>query len=175
MRTIKDVYLARFPSEIAHYIVSEFIHTLPLDECVRDYGATPEFVISRPDSKKVSPTRILKLACRHGHLALAKLMIEKCAYLEQGLVEACRHGHVALAKLMIANGAIRVNRGLHEACRGGHVSLVKLMIAHGAHQLNRGLYAIGPYNREAIANLLIKNGASERLWDEEVRDEHEHY
>lgn len=67
-----DVLIAKTNSDIAHYIVKEFIHSLSLEDCVRDYGGLPDMILTHPHFRATS--RVYRLACAYRHYPLAQLI-----------------------------------------------------------------------------------------------------
>lgn len=126
--------------DIATHIVKEFIHTASLEECVRDYGAVPEFVLSHPDFNTIDIDTHFIYACRYGHLTLVLILIERGAfYWCWGFYEALENGHLCIADIVyqkLGNEPMLdketynsiLGQGLWFACRGGNHPCVEFML-----------------------------------------------
>jgi len=114
------------------------------------------------DVLRLSPSRILKKACRVGSLDLAKYAISRGATDFNGcLYNACANGHKELAELMISRGATNFDWGLGGACKRGHKELVELMISRGATDFNVGLYYACYGGNKELANFMVSRGATD--------------
>ena len=127
-----------------------------------------------------------EMACKSGHLEIAKLMIKHGANaLNRGLLVACKGGHMDVIDLLMKrkdrncrdrfyeqfNGdmdhlmeeiqATKYDWGLSGACEGGHMDIVNLMIQKGAVNWNMGLIGACAGGFGAIADLMIKKGADD--------------
>jgi hypothetical protein len=83
----------------------------------------------------------LEYACIHGHLDIAKYMVECGANnFNYGLWYACENGHLDIVKYMVECGAYNFNNGLENACYNGRLDIAKYMVGCGANVFNDGLY-----------------------------------
>lgn len=121
--------------------------------------------------------KCLKGACEHGHLDIAKLLIQHGAHdLNGALSHTCsgKDSHFELANLLIDNGAKDWNRCLLHACANGHFELANLMISKGATNLKVALgIAFGGYNLKLVKLLMVKTKTpySILLWDKYIVDD----
>ena len=109
----------------------------------------------------------LSNACRHGHIDIVKLIIEKgvdadadCAL---GLFYACEGGHIDIVKLMIEKGADDWNWGLEGACQCGNIDIIKLLIEKGANP-DYGFYSACYGGNIDIVKFLIEKGTNNWNW-----------
>ena len=130
------------------------------------------------DSDGMAP---LHLACRHGHLLLATLLLdrgsraidEQCCYYGTPLHLACRHGHLSLATLLLDRGCRAIDEHcryhgtpLHLACLNGHLSLALLLLDRGCRAIDvKSPYFGTPlqlscrYGHLSLATLLLDRGS----------------
>ena len=80
----------------------------------------------------------LQVVCKIGSIKLARVMINKGAYWNFGLIGACAGGHIDVVNWTIENGATAWTPGLIGACEGGHKNIARLMMEKGAR--NRDLF-----------------------------------
>eukprot|EP00438_Fugacium_kawagutii_P012892 Skav204566 [mRNA] locus=scaffold2218:25565:27802:- [translate_table: standard] len=126
----------------------------------------------------------LMAAARGGHVAVAKLLLDRSADVgsatsigQTALMRAARGGHEAVAKLLLEHGAdVRSattdgETALMIAAEDGHEAVAKLLLEHGADvgsaatDVKPGftaLMAAAQGGHEAVAKLLLKHGADVR-------------
>ena len=87
----------------------------------------------------------LYMACKFGHLEVARLLVENGADINRAmdggytyLFTACSKGHLDVARLLVENGA-DVNKADHDgwtplftSCGKGHLDIVRLLVEKGA-------------------------------------------
>ena len=129
----------------------------------------------------------LYAACKNGHVAVARLLIDKGAAVDWAtkdgatpLYVACAYGHVGAARLVLEKGA-ETERAMEDgatplyiACQEGHVGAALLLLdkgadVHKASKSNRTPLHEASYNGHIdVVRLLLANGADADL---DVKDE----
>ena len=118
-------------------------------------------------------------SCRHGHLSLATLLLDRGS----GAIDAknirgwtplhlsCIDGHLSLATLLLDRGSgaidakdIRGDTPLHRSCIDGHLSLATLLLDRGSAIDAKGSYGYTPLHRScrhgrlSLVALLLDRG-----------------
>jgi hypothetical protein len=98
----------------------------------------------------------LQKAAKSGNIAIVNLLIPRTTDYDWALSAACRHGHVHIATVLLRHTNTGVEEAFGDACGGGHVAAAKLMVAHGADELMYGFYRACDKDHLHVVQYLIE-------------------
>jgi FOG: Ankyrin repeat len=120
--------------------------------------------------------RGLILACKNGHLEVAKFLVDKGAKIhadnDSALQHACSRGHLEVAKFLVDKGAnIHADNdwALRHACKNGHLEVAKFLVDKGAkiHADNDwALRHACSWGHLEVAKFLVDKGANIHAYDD---------
>ncbi|KAK0950028.1 hypothetical protein LTR91_025979 [Friedmanniomyces endolithicus] len=122
----------------------------------------------------------LESACRGGHEAVVRLLLEKGACIDnsEALRAACVSGNELIVRLLLQEGAdVHTPNALYDAYCRGHEAIVQLLLKEGANanelseQFGYPLIVASYYGQEAMVRLLLQEGADVNAQVEKAKAE----
>jgi hypothetical protein len=98
------------------------------------------------------------LACKKGHIEDLRTILQNkpAVNVNAGLLLACKHGRLEAAKMLIAAGARNFDDALHRACEGRKPELVQLIASKRPKNIRKCLLHACLENNAPIASVLVK-------------------